>query len=152
MGYALAPNEMLLKLKHFYKAMAAAGRYNEYQHINASFDGQIVAQKSGYDLASPDKYAAMNAYQKIVSDNKTVVNANSVVKESTAGRILSEPAERKEKTSKADNKQEDVPKQEAPLKVAEPTPEKQPEKIPEKKPEIKEEKVPKAVMPKIENN
>jgi cell division protein FtsQ len=148
-GYASFPEETLNRLKYFYKAMAAAGRFDDYQRINASFDRQIVAQKTGYELAKPDKYEAMNTYQKIVSDNKKTVNANSVVKESAVGRIISETVEPKAKPAKEERKAELLPKKEVQGKIPEQMPAKANEINEEKKTEIK---VPKAVMPKIENN
>jgi cell division protein FtsQ len=152
LGFANEPKETLQRLKYFYQAMAAAGRFDEYQKINASFAGQIVAQRSGVELAKPDKVKAMNTYQKIVNENKHVVNANSVVTDAGAGRIITEPVETKSRAEKEEKKAVMQEKKAEQPAAPEQTPAKPPEKIPEQKPEVKEVKVPKAVMPKIEKN
>ncbi len=144
LGDGSNPEEMLAKLSHFYQAMAAAGRLNDYERILAGYKGQIVAQRAKYEVNKADGNAALSTYQTIVKANKHVVNANSVVAENGAGRLLGESSDPKtEKGSRTGNaeKKEDQAK----------TP-KPPEAAPEKPVEKKEQRVPKAIMPKTENN
>jgi cell division protein FtsQ len=138
------PEEMLNKLKHFYIAMAAAGRLDDYSRIHAGYKGQIVAQKAQYVVAKQDGKEAMNTYQKIVGENKQLVNANSVVKETGVGRLMGDAPEVKAESVKKEVKQEPVVQKENEGKPAANEAEKPAEK--------KEQKKPKAIMPKIENN
>lgn len=148
LGDAHEPGEMLFKLKHFYMALAKAGRLDDYARIQAGFEGQIVAQKAQYVVAKSDGNQAMSTYQQIVNENKQLVDANAVVKETGAARLVTDaPGERsgrkktEAKPGDAEKKEKEaLPKEEIPLK---------PKEI---KTEKKEEKVPKALMPKIEKN
>lgn len=144
LGDANHPEEMLNKLKHFYMAMTAAGRLDDYSRIHAGYKGQIVAQRVQYVMATSDGKEAMNTYQKIVSENKQVVNANSLVKETGVGRLMGETPVVKADGGKKEVKPEPVMQKEIEMK---------PRVIePEKPAEKKEQKKPKAIMPKIENN
>jgi cell division protein FtsQ len=151
-GEAEKPYELLQKLKIFYKAIAASGRLGDFKRLNASFDRQIVAQMTERDWEGTDKKEAMVTYQKIVSDNKTEVNANSVVAEKSAGRIVNEApipkTEDKPKisTKPATEKAESIIKEQEQIKATEKPQEKAAEKEPAEK------KIPKAIMPKLEGN
>jgi len=144
LGDAENPEEMLLNLKQFYLAMAAAGKLDDYSRIQAGFKGQIVAQRAQFNVANSDGREAMITYQKIVSENKQVVNANSVVKETGVGRLMGESPEVKAspgiKAGKPGEKEEKI-------KGVKP-----PEINAEKPVEKKEQRIPKAIMPKTENN
>jgi|694.fasta_scaffold22933_5 cell division protein FtsQ len=144
LGDAGNPEEMLNKLKHFYMAMAAAGRLNDYSRIHAGYKGQIVAQRAQYVVANSDGKEAMITYQKIVSENKQVVNATSVVKETGAGRLMGESPEVKVVPEKTEGKTERKQEMDKGVKPA--------EVIPEKTVQKKEQRIPKAIMPKTENN
>ena len=91
----------------------------------------------------------MNTYKAIVSDNRTVVNAGSVVSDEGVGRIVVETAPVAVQRDKT--KQDNVVQPE-PTK-APPELEKVKVELPKTEPvaEKKEEKKPKAVMPKLEN-
>jgi cell division protein FtsQ len=144
LGDASHPEEMLNKLKYFYMAMAAAGRLDDYSRIQAGYKGQIVAQRAQYVVAKSDGREAMTTYQKIVSENKQVVNANSVVKETGVGRLMGEAPAVKADGGKKELKPEPVLQKENEAKPVVMEAEKPAEK--------KEQKKPKAIMPKIENN
>jgi len=144
LGDAANPQESLNKLKHFYLAMAAAGRMNDYSRIHVGYKGQVVAQRAAYVVANSDGKMAMTTYQKIVSENKHVVNANSVVKETGVGRLMGESPGLKAGKGAETGKAVQNDKKE---KVVKP-----PEVKADKPVEKKEERVPKALMPKTENN
>jgi cell division protein FtsQ len=149
LGYGQAPEAMLARLKVFYKAIAAAGRLQTYDRLNATYSDQIVAKRSKANISEADKTAAMNTYKAIVSDNRNVVNAGSVVSEEGVGRIVVETAPaaaKREKPSQEKAVMPDPPK-------APPEPEKVKVELPKPEPSAdkKEEKKPKAVMPKLEN-
>jgi cell division protein FtsQ len=144
LGDGTEPEAMLARLKIFYKAMARAGMLDYYKRINASYEGQIVAQKADYVEDKQGKRDAMNTYQKIVNENKQSVHANSVVNDG-AGRILKEVAEPAAPAAEARQAGSE-------RKESIPPPKKTEEKTPDLKPPDKEEKAPKAVMPKTENN
>jgi cell division protein FtsQ len=144
LGEVIEPDEMLDKLKHFYMAMAAAGRLDDYSRIQAGYKGQIVAQRAQYVVANSDGKEAMSTYQKIVNENKHVVNANSVVKETGAGRLMGEtPDQHGDSRKRAPEKAVNGGKNNA----GDP-----PVVIPENRAEKKEQRIPKAIMPKSENN
>lgn len=149
LGYGQAPEAMLARLKVFYKAIAAAGRLQTYDRLNATYSDQIVAKRSKANISEADKSAAMNTYKTIVSDNRTVVNAGSVVSDEGVGRIVVETAPVAVQRDKT--KQDNVVQPE-PTK-APPELEKVKVELPKTEPvaEKKEEKKPKAVMPKLEN-
>jgi cell division protein FtsQ len=151
-GSAEKPFDLLQRLKIFYKAMAASGRLGDFKRLNAAFERQIVAQITEKDWEGTDKKEAMVTYQKIVSDNKTEVNANSVVAEKSAGRIIHEtPVPKSENKPKISIKQ--VLEKSEPVKIEQEqvkATEKLQEKASEKEPA--EKKVPKAIMPKLEGN
>ncbi|HSK13993.1 MAG TPA: hypothetical protein VK907_12320 [Phnomibacter sp.] len=149
LGYATEPEEMLQRLKYYYRAMAAAGKLDAYSRINASFDRQIVGQRTAFDVARQNKRDAMTTYQKIVQDNKTTVDANSVVNENGAGRLVKELPEKHVGSPPAKN--ESKPELRT-TKDETPAPARPPDKPAEKRTETKEEKIPKAVMPKTETN
>jgi cell division protein FtsQ len=144
LGDGVNAEEMFQKLKHFYMAMAAAGRLNDYSRIHAGYKGQIVAQRAQYVVANADGKEAMSTYQKIVSENKHVVNANSVVKEAGVGRLMGESPDVKPVPVKKAGTTEGNGEKEKAAKPAEATPEKTQDK--------KEQRIPKAIMPKTENN
>jgi cell division protein FtsQ len=150
LGYGQAPEAMLERLKVFYKAIAAAGRLQTYDRLNATYSDQIVAKRTKSNISEADKTAAMNTYKAIVSDNRNVVNARSVVSEEGVGRIVVETAPAAAQREKP--KQEKAVMPEPPKAV--PEPEKVKVELPKPEPvtEKKEEKKPKAVMPKLENN
>ncbi len=170
LGNGDEPKAMLARLKIFYKTMAAAGRLETYERINASFGNQIVAQRNAMEITRENKAAAMDAYRKIVSSNKQVVNDASIVSEKGVGRIVETTGAEIEKpaTSKEVNKEAKAILQKQPAEApatkpaiknengeaAEPskTNTEKTEKIKEvlETKEKKEEKVPKAIMPKIE--
>jgi cell division protein FtsQ len=151
-GFAENPDEILHRLKIFYKAVVAAGRLGDFKRLNASFERQIVAQMSETEWAATDKKEAMNTYQRIVNENKSAVDANSVVTDNAAGRIVSEaPAPKPEEKPKTLPKASPEKKEST---AVEPVPSRIDEKIQEKQQdkEPAEKKVPKAIMPKIEGN
>lgn len=135
LGDAREPEVMLAKLKHFYLALSNAGRLDDYTRIQAFFNGQVVAQRARYVLAKADGSQAMSTYQQIVNENKNVVDANAVVKENSAGRLVN-----------------DGPAEKGSLKQPAKKTEAEPSNIKESGKDKKEEKVPKALMPKMEKN
>lgn len=151
-GFAEKPDEILKRLKIFYRAIVGASRLGDFKRLNASFEGQIVAQMSEAEWEGTDKKEAMNTYQRIVKENKSAVNANSVVTDNAAGRIVSEvPVPKTEEKTKValkalSEKKEATVVEQTPVKTEEKVQEKQQDKEPAEK------KVPKAIMPKIEGN
>lgn len=148
LGYGQAPEAMLARLKVFYKAIAAAGRLQTYDRLNATYSNQIVAKRTKSSISEADKTAAMNTYKAIVRDNRNVVNASSVVSEEGVGRIVVETAPAAALREKA--KQEKPINAESPKAIPEPVKVELPKAEPNT--DKKEEKKPKAVMPKLENN
>ncbi len=150
LGYATQPAAMMAKLKQFYLAIAAAGKLNDYVKLNATFERQIVAQRDSFRVQGADKMQAMDTYRRIISENKKVVNANSIVTEDAAGRIIRDAPATPEKNNDAQSNQVEVKRV---IQVEKIMPANKPEPVQtEKSTEIKEQKMPKAIMPKLENN
>ena len=152
LGYGLQPVEMLEKLKLYYIAAASAGKLDAYTKIIASYDKQIVGQRSmGNEPAKVQKTEAMATYQKIVEQNKKVVNANSVTTENAAGRIMTEAVNEKDKIENNNTGNQNEVKPKETLNTQNKT-EKPEGKPPEKNEEPSPSKKPKAIMPKLEKN
>ncbi|MCU0402906.1 MAG: hypothetical protein MUE99_00020 [Chitinophagaceae bacterium] len=151
-GYASQPKIMLERLKQFYVAMAEAGKLDAYTRVIARFDKQIIGQRSNVnEPEKTERKMAMETYQKIVEQNKQVVNANSVTTENTAGRIMAESSVEKEKVMP---RKKEIVNEPRPVENIESqkTQDKSSDKPPENSPEQTPQKKPKAIMPKLEKN
>lgn len=147
LGNGSLPEEMLNRLKVFYSAMAANGRLDDYQVLNASFSKQIVAKSHEKPSEFINKKEAMLNFQQMVSTNKSTVNANSEVVENKAGSIIPETPVKNRETNANEVKRETVNYKKQGMQT-----DTKNNKVPEKELPKKEEKVPKAIMPKLEEN
>lgn len=150
LGFAAKPELMLAKLKQFYLAISAAGKLDEYVRLNATYEGQVVAQRDSFKVPGAVRLQAMDAYRQIITENKRVVDANSIAAGGAVGRIMGEVPEKPEKKAKAELKRaEDKPATDV-EKPVQPIKREQKETVPAV--ESNEPKKPKAIMPKLEGN
>jgi len=167
LGDGSDPDGMFIRLGIFYKMLAAAGSIDIYERINASFSNQIVASKSILEVSKEDRTAAMNTFNRIVNENKKIVNESSVTSSLGVGRIVEDipVSGESERTKKAydKNKQstdkENNPSDKIDNKLVLPEGKTNQEKGAEKEEKSKTETIekkellkPKAIMPKTQNN
>lgn len=168
LGYGDQPEAMLQRLKHFYKAMVASGRLDAYHRISAAYDGQIVAQRSHAAITKEDKAAAMQSYKQMVQSNQQAVDSASITSQKGVGRLVNTasadaPQPKQQATPVAPKPQDKAAAQEKPAdkqpagaanadKENKDNANKEKAKTDDKQETPKQEKVPKAVMPKLENN
>lgn len=167
LGDGTDPEGMFTRLGVFYKSLVAAGSIDAYERINASYSNQIVASGGTSEISKEDRTNAMQTFNRIVTENKKIVNEQSVISTVGVGRIVEEIPVSIEK----EKKPKDMVKEKATPKAIMETPEKgtdkesstteknQTKEDPEKTEKIKEENKdkkevpkPKAIMPKTQNN
>ncbi len=167
LGDGSDPQGMFTRLGVFYKLLAASGSLDTYERINASYANQIVVSRSTSEVTREDRTAAMNAFNRIVNENKKIVNESSVTSSIGVGRIVEDlplPAgsDKVKKDSEKEKENSDVS-----INSSDKNQEKavMPEgKAPVKEENVKQEKIktettdkkeipkPKAIMPKTQNN
>ncbi len=167
LGDGTDPEGMFTRLGVFYKMLVAAGSIDTYERINASYSNQIVASGSTSEVSKEDRTNAMKTFNRIVNENKKIVNESSVISSVGVGRIVEEipVSNEKEKKPKDAVKEKSTPKATMEMpekgtdKESSTTEKNQTKEDPEKKEKMKEESTdkkevpkPKAIMPKTQNN